>query len=286
MLQWGIRQLSELENQMINVERIVDYINVEVEKTGESIDKTLLPTWPVDPSISFKNVSLTLADHPVLKSINLTITGNQKIGIVGRTGAGKSSLVSSIFRLYNYDGEISIDNINIDSLPLKMLRQCLSAIPQDPFIFTGTLRENLDPYYIYNDEKLWQCLECVGLKDTIKRESDGLLMRVLEKGSNFSAGQKQLICLARAILKENKIIILDEATANVDLNTESLIEKTLNDYCKNSTIVIIAHKLQSIMKTDLVIVMDDGKIIELDKPEQLLKNSNSLLTHLVKEAGL
>lgn len=283
MLQWGIRQLSELENQMINVERIVDYMKIETEK---SIDETLPPTWPVDAFISFKNVSLSLANHTVLKSVDLSIAANQKIGIVGRTGAGKTSLISLIFRLYDYEGVISIDNNDISNLSLKFLRQRLSAIPQDPFLFSGTLRDNLDPFQMYNDEKLWHILECVGLKNTIELESDGLMMRVLEKGLNFSVGQKQLICLARAILKQNKIVILDEATANVDLKTDILIQKTLKDYCKNSTVVIIAHKLQSIMETDLIVVMDNGEIVELGKPEQLLEKPNSLFGQLIKETEL
>lgn len=215
LLQWGIRQSAEVANQLMSVERVLEYTQLEGEPQPV-IPKTPQDNWPQNGKISFKSTGLRYAETEplVLKNLNFTIKPKEKIGIVGRTGAGKSSLISAIFLLADVEGKIEIDDINTKDLELQLLRSKVSIIPQDPVLFSGTLRRNLDPFEEYPDNELWRALEEVELKDiavTNKLES-----RVLDRGSNFSVGQRQLICLARAIIRKNKVLMLDEATANVD----------------------------------------------------------------------
>lgn len=215
LLQWGIRQSAEVTNQLMSVERVLEYTQLPAE-TQPVIPKQPQDSWPQHGKLQFRNVGLRYAEAEplVLKNLNFTIQPKEKIGIVGRTGAGKSSLISAIFLLADIEGSIEIDGTDTKDLVLQHLRSKVSIIPQDPVLFSGTLRRNLDPFEEYSDSVLWRALEEVELKDiaaTNKLES-----RVLDRGSNFSVGQRQLICLARAIIRNNKILMLDEATANVD----------------------------------------------------------------------
>ncbi|XP_044266867.1 ATP-binding cassette subfamily C member 4-like isoform X2 [Tribolium madens] len=284
MFQWGIRQWSEMENQMISVERIKEYINVEREKETKTRDPP--QQWPEHGKIQFKSVSMRYSsnDPYVLKNLNISINPREKVGIVGRTGAGKSSLIAVLFRLVDFEGSLFIDDLDTKELSLFSLRSKISIIPQEPILFSGTVRKNLDPFDQYQDDQIWDVLEKVKLKEFIGNSDLGLHSNLAEGGSNFSAGQKQLICLARALLKDNKILILDEATANVDPYTDELLQKTIRENFENCTVLTIAHRLHTIMDSDKVLVMDDGKAAEFDHPHALLQKKG-VFFDLVMETG-
>ncbi|CAK9798979.1 Probable multidrug resistance-associated protein lethal(2)03659 [Anthophora quadrimaculata] len=298
MIQWGMRQNAEVANQMMAVERVLEYTQIPPEsnlrdrgKFAKKSEKQIaLPAnapknWPTDGMIRFKNVYMRYSedDPPVLKGLNIVIYPGEKIGIVGRTGAGKSSLISALFRLAKIEGIIEIDGIDTGSICLEDLRRHISIIPQDPVLFSGTLRRNLDPFDEFMDKALWEVLDEVELKDAIITAGTGLQSRVLDRGSNYSVGQRQLVCLARAILRNNRILMLDEATANVDPQTDALIQHTIRKKFAKCTVLTIAHRLNTIMDSDKVLVMDKGRMAEYDHPHILLQNSYSQFTSLVKE---
>lgn len=220
MCQWGLLETAEIENQMTSVERVCEYIKAPSEppmESGPGNAPSLF--WPEKGAIHFRDVSMKYSEisRPAISDINLIIKPREKVGIVGRTGAGKSSIIQSLFRLAHNDGHIFIDGLEIHSLGLHDLRSKISIIPQDPVLFSGTLRYNLDPFDTKADEELWDALEGVELKSHVSSQSQGLNFKIFDGGANFSVGQRQLVCLARAVLRNNKILILDEATANIDL---------------------------------------------------------------------
>lgn len=281
MFQWGMRQSTELENQMTSVERVSEYSNVESEPPLESApDKKPKESWPEEGKIEFKNVYMKYdaAEPPVLKNLNFVIYPQEKIGIVGRTGAGKSSLISTLFRLAQLDGVIEIDGVKINDIGLHDLRSKISIIPQEPFLYSGSMRSNLDPFNNYNDDVLWQALEEVELKEM------GLDSHINEGGSNLSVGQRQLVCLARAIVKNNPILVLDEATANVDLRTDELIQKTIRSKFSTCTVLTIAHRLNTVMDSDRILVMDAGRAVEFDAPYVLIERKG-YLNSMINETG-
>ncbi|XP_031561855.1 multidrug resistance-associated protein 4-like [Actinia tenebrosa] len=190
-----------------------------------------------------------------------------------------------LFRLNNPEGLVQIDSLTITDLSLHDLRSAISIIPQDPVLFSGTLRKNLDPFGSYADVDLWNALEEVQLKESIEELPEGLETPLAESGSNFSVGQRQLICLARAILSHNKILVIDEATANVDHNTDSLIQETIRNKFKDCTVLTIAHRLNTIMDSDRVMVLDEGRLVEFDEPHLLLQNPKGVFTQLVEQTG-
>ena len=210
-----------------------------------------------------------------------------KIGIVGRTGAGKSSLTLSLFRLIEpTSGKIIIDNYDVTQIGLQELRSKLTIIPQDPVLFSGTLRTNLDPFDQYTDEQLWMAIEHSHLKDFVKSQDNQLEHEVVEGGENLSVGQRQLICLARALLRKTKILVLDEATAAVDVETDSLIQSTIRKEFEDCTIITIAHRVNTIIDSNRVVVLDQGSIAEFDTPNNLLANNKSIFYSLAKDAKL
>ncbi|KAJ8920723.1 hypothetical protein NQ315_004862 [Exocentrus adspersus] len=282
VLQWGIKQWSEMETQTTAVERVVEYAELQPEKDVNNII-TIDSNWPSAGCVHFENVSLRYSlDNPlVLDSITVRIAAKEKIGIVGRTGAGKSSIVAALFRLVKTKGTILIDGINTKTIPLNVLRSKISIIPQEPILLQGSLRRNLDPFDEYKDDQLWAALKEVGLENAIQELPGGMFSRVYEGGVNFSVGQKQLLCIARALLRNNKILVLDEATSSVDQETDRLIQNLLRRKFNDCTVLTIAHRLRTVMDSDKVIVMDNGSIVEFDHPYNLLQNTNSKLFTLL-----
>ncbi|XP_065369875.1 probable multidrug resistance-associated protein lethal(2)03659 [Calliphora vicina] len=291
MVQWGMRQSAELENTMTSVERVVEYEAIEPEGELDSQpDKKPPQTWPEEGQIKFDNLCLRYNPDPksdyVLKSLNFIIKPCEKVGIVGRTGAGKSSLINALFRLSYNDGAVIIDQRDTNEMGLHDLRSKISIIPQEPVLFSGTMRYNLDPFDEYSDNKLWEALEEVKLKHVVADMSHGLLSKISEGGTNFSVGQRQLVCLARAILRENRILVMDEATANVDPQTDALIQTTIREKFKNCTVLTIAHRLHTVMDSDKVLVMDAGRAVEFGSPYELLTVSKVNIFHsMVKQTG-
>ncbi|KAF0769463.1 multidrug resistance-associated protein 4-like isoform X1, partial [Aphis craccivora] len=283
-IQWGVRQLTILLCQFTSVERVIEYTNLPQEDTLHSNEVKNPPKeWPYSGKIIFKDFNLrySLNAPYVLKDLNIEIRSMEKIGIVGRTGAGKSSFIGALFRLALNEGKIIIDGVDIHELVLKDLRSKLSIIPQEPVLFSGTMRTNLDPFDEYPDHALWNALDEVELKNFVEDLPGGLNSKMSNSGSNFSVGQRQLVCLARAILQNNKILILDEATANVDPLTDKLIQNTIRNKFKNCTVLTIAHRINTIMDSDRVLVMDFGKIVEFDHPKNLLKNADGFFYKMV-----
>ncbi|XP_060681943.1 multidrug resistance-associated protein 4 isoform X2 [Hemiscyllium ocellatum] len=286
MFQWGVRQSAEVENLMTSVERVLDYTELESEAPWES-HKPLPDGWPHHGAIVFKNVNFGYSPdcEPILQDLNLAIKSKEKIGLVGRTGAGKSSLISALFRLAEPEGKIIIDGIVTSELGLHDLRNSMSIIPQDPVLFTGTVRKNLDPFDDHTDEALWNALEEVQLKEVIEELPNKMMTELAEAGSNFSVGQRQLVCLARAVLRKCKILIIDEATANVDPRTDELIQKTIRGKFEQCTVLTIAHRLNTIIDSDRILVLEAGRVAEYAEPCVLLENKDGLFYKMVQHLG-
>ncbi|KAL1501385.1 hypothetical protein ABEB36_006713 [Hypothenemus hampei] len=285
MVQWGLRQSAEVANQLLSVERVLEYKQLPAEEQPK-IPRTPPRDWPENGEIEFVDMGLKYDESGalILKKLNLTIHPNEKVGIVGRTGAGKSSLIAALFRLAKVEGSIKIDSVDTKDILLMELRSKISIIPQDPVLFSGTLRYNLDPFEEYSDDVLYRAIEDVELKDPANI-INRLENRVMDRGANYSVGQRQLICLARAIIRKNKILMLDEATANVDPQTDALIQKTIRKKFAKCTVLTVAHRLNTIMDSDKVLVMDSGTMVEFDHPHKLLQNPNGVFYHMVEEAG-
>ncbi|KAJ8687082.1 hypothetical protein QAD02_022876 [Eretmocerus hayati] len=302
-IQWGIRQAAEAANQLMAVERVLEYSVIPNEpnlrnkdprqkRRKKQADKEVAfleppSSWPAKGQIEFKRVYMRYSENDpyVLQDLSLTIHPSKKVGIVGRTGAGKSSLISALFRLAKVEGVIKIDGIDTGRIAIEDLRKHISIIPQMPVLFSGTLRRNLDPFNEFSDDHLWAVLDEVELKDAVVATGNGLENRVMDHGSNYSVGQRQLICLARAILRNNRVLMLDEATANVDPQTDALIQRTIRTKFASCTVLTVAHRLNTIMDSDKVLVMDKGRLKEYDHPHILLQDENSEFTSLVKETG-
>uniref|UniRef100_A0A3Q2TB68 Cystic fibrosis transmembrane conductance regulator n=1 Tax=Fundulus heteroclitus TaxID=8078 RepID=A0A3Q2TB68_FUNHE len=286
MFQWGVRQSAEVENMMTSVERVVEYNELESEAPWET-QKRPPPDWPSKGLVTFDRVSFSYSDDSpqVLHSLQAMFRPKEKVGIVGRTGAGKSSLISALFRLAEPQGKIYIDGVLTSEIGLHDLRQKMSIIPQDPVLFTGSMRKNLDPFNQHSDEELWNALQEVQLKPVVE-DLPGKLETVLaESGSNFSVGQRQLVCLARAILRRNRILIIDEATANVDPRTDELIQKTIRDKFRECTVLTIAHRLNTIVDSDRILVLDAGQIHAYDEPHILLQDTQGIFYKMVQQTG-
>ncbi|CAF0946034.1 unnamed protein product [Rotaria sordida] len=291
LFQWGVRQSAETENFMTSAERIDEYSHIPSEAGFYKEESEPPVNWPFEGRIQFENYKLRYRPElePVLKGINLEILPRNKIGIIGRTGAGKSSIFQALFRLTDkstIDGKIFIDGIDISKISLNDLRSILNIIPQSPILFSNTLRYNLDPFGHYTDEQLWNALEAVQLKTKIDKLKDKLNIQVAEYGSNFSVGECQLICIARAILKQSKILLIDEATAHVDTKTDQLIQQILHEKFIDQTILTIAHRLNTVMKSDKIVVMNDGIIEQYGTPTELLTQQNQLLADIDNENKL
>ncbi|XP_071056450.1 probable multidrug resistance-associated protein lethal(2)03659 [Onthophagus taurus] len=282
MIQYGMMQVAEVINQFTSVERILHYTTLKKEETDDENDNEKNSEWAKNGNIEFKNTSLKYNSEKVLDNLNFTVNPGEKIGIVGRTGAGKSSIISVLFRLFDIEGKVLIGNEDIERLSLKELRSKITIIPQDPVLFSNTIRFNLDPFGEFQDIDLWNALCDVKLKSSIPN----LDYQIKEGGSNLSTGQRQLVCLARALIRKNKILILDEATANVDIQTDHLIQETIKNNFKSCTILSIAHRLNTIVDSNRVLVMDDGKLVEFDHPYLLLQKKNGYFKRMVEDTGI
>ncbi|XP_077585449.1 ATP-binding cassette sub-family C member 2 [Stigmatopora nigra] len=286
-LNWLVRMTSELETNIVAVERVSEYSVIKNE--ADWVTDTRPPkTWPEAGRLQFENYMVRYRPglDLVLHGISCDIGSTEKIGIVGRTGAGKSSLTNCLFRIIEAaEGRILIDGVDISKIGLHDLRNNLTIIPQDPVLFSGTLRINLDPFERSSDEELWRVLELSHLKDYVSGLKEGLQHEVSEGGENLSVGQRQLLCLARALLRKSRILILDEATAAVDLETDNLIQMTIRKEFTNCTILTIAHRLHSIMDSSRVMVLDAGRIVEFDSPTNLLEKRGHFYA-MAKDAGI
>ncbi|XP_023331666.1 multidrug resistance-associated protein 4 [Eurytemora carolleeae] len=287
MLQWGVRQSAEVENLMTSVERIMEYSRLEQEAPA-TINETKPPeSWPCRGVIEFKDVKLRYAETEpmVLKGIDFKTHSAEKIGIVGRTGAGKSSIITALFRLAEPTGSIYIDGVDVLKIGLKDLRSTISIIPQDPLLFTGSLRRNLDPFNEFSDDMIWKVLKEVHMFEPVSELKHGIETEMSEGGTNFSLGQRQLVCLARASLRHNPVLVLDEATANVDPRTDKFIQEQIRTRFRDCTVLTIAHRLNTIMDSDRILVLGDGKIVEFDTPYNLLCKEDGVLAELAEQTG-
>ncbi|AAS54536.2 AGR047Wp [Eremothecium gossypii ATCC 10895] len=290
-LNWIVRMTVEVETNIVSVERIKEYAELEPEAPQFIANSVPSGDWPKDGEIKFENYSTRYRPglDLILRGINLHIKPHERVGIVGRTGAGKSSLALSLFRIIEAaEGHISIDGVPIDTIGLTDLRKKLSIIPQDSQVFEGTVRDNIDPTKQYTDEQIWKALELSHLADHVKgMGSDGLDTPLTEGGKNLSVGQRQLMCLARALLIPSRILVLDEATAAIDVETDKVIQDTIRSSFNDRTILTIAHRINTIMDSDKIVVLDKGTVAEFDTPENLLKKKEeSIFYTLCKEAGL
>ncbi|XP_033742885.1 LOW QUALITY PROTEIN: multidrug resistance-associated protein 5-like [Pecten maximus] len=284
VMQFVVRILNETEARFTSIERIHEYesgLEIEVDTSSVVPDES----WPREGRLIFSDVLMRYRKDmdPVLRNIHFDIQPKQKVGIVGRTGAGKSSLAAALFRLCDLsEGHIYIDGVDIAHIPRKTLRSRLSTIPQDPVLFTGTIRYNLDPFSKYTDEVIWTALEQVHMKEKIRQFGEQLDFEVEENGENFSVGERQLICLARAILRRNKILLLDEATASIDTSTDALIQQTIRDNFSDCTVLTIAHRLNTVLHCDTILIMEAGEILETGHPQNLLANPHSVFNRMIR----
>ncbi|XP_074870252.1 ATP-binding cassette sub-family C member 3 isoform X2 [Carettochelys insculpta] len=287
-LNWMVRMTSDLETNIVAVERVKEYSETETEAPWIIEDKRPPGDWPTQGEVEFVDYSVRYRKglDLVLEDLNLRVKGGEKIGIVGRTGAGKSSMTLSLFRILEAaNGEIRIDGVRISEIGLHDLRSKITIIPQDPVLFSGTLRINLDPFNKYSEDEIWKALELSHLKRFVSSQPGMLEYECSEGGENLSVGQRQLVCLARALLRKTRILVLDEATAAIDLETDNLIQMTIRTQFDGCTVLTIAHRLNTIMDYTRILVLDKGTIAEFDTPSNLIA-SRGIFYSMAKDAGL
>ncbi|KAG1708710.1 hypothetical protein DVH05_022336 [Phytophthora capsici] len=293
VIQWVMRSVDRVDNATTSVERLLFFREIEREvddgKRIADLVTSQRQLWPSCGTVRFEGLCLRYRPELplVLKGVNMEVAAGEKIGICGRTGAGKSSLMVALFRICDFDsGRVLIDDVDIATINLRELRRSLAIIPQDPVLFSGPLRENLDPFHEYSDERIWHVLKQVHMADSLRRWGAGLDFEVAEGGDNLSVGQRQLICIGRALLKDSKVVVLDEATANVDTATDALIQTTIQETFEAKTVLIIAHRINTIMHCDKIAVMDAGRVAEFDSPSALLAQPQSVFAALAKTSAL
>ena len=285
----GLRTLTFYENSMIGYERCIEYTKCISEAPKKCGTDNKLENWPSLGKIEFINFSVKYRPDTeiVLKNLNFLIQGKEKIGIVGRTGSGKSTITLCLFRILEAtEGKILIDDIDISTIGLDMLRNNLTIIPQDPALMEGSLRYNIDPLEKSDDNEILRVMQKIGFDYIVKRNKDGLNQEIAEGGSNLSVGEKQLICITRAILRKSKIIIMDEATASIDYKTEEIIQKAISELLNDSTFITIAHRIKTILGYDRILTLDNGQIVDYDTPKNLLNDKMSLFYELYSKSNL
>ncbi|XP_070558765.1 ATP-binding cassette sub-family C member 9-like [Ptychodera flava] len=283
-LKWMLRKFAECETSMNALERVEHYTNIQPEEYRGTY--TPSPGWPDKGNIRFEDVSVRYAadQEPVLKDVNVNFRAGEKIGICGRTGSGKSSLTLALFRIIDtFKGRIVIDGIDISRVPLLTLRERLVIIPQDPVLFAGTIRFNLDPQYKKTDDEIWEALAVAQLKGIVSKLDNRLDSDVSEEGDNFSVGQRQLFGLARAFLRNAKIVVMDEATTSIDVKTDAILQSVISTAFTDMTVLTIAHRISTVLDSDSVLVLSEGKAVEFDSPKKLQNQDGSEFGLLVKK---
>uniref|UniRef100_A0A803SLC4 ABC-type glutathione-S-conjugate transporter n=1 Tax=Anolis carolinensis TaxID=28377 RepID=A0A803SLC4_ANOCA len=288
ILNWMVRALAEIDNNIVSVERVRDYSGTPKEAPWTSDNKFFHENWPTEGQIAFRGYSLRYRPglELALKNVNIQIKGKEKVGIAGRTGAGKSSLAMGLLRLVEAaEGEILIDGIDVAQIGLHDLRSKITVIPQDPVLFSGPLRMNFDPLDEHTDEDIWAALELMLLKNFVSDLPGQLAYECSERGGNLSVGQRQLICLTRALLRRGNVVFLDEATAAVDMETDLQIQSAIRSQFRDCTVLTIAHRVSTLMDCDRIIVMESGQVSECDTPQNLIARKGMFYT-MAKESGL
>uniref|UniRef100_A0A8U7PAK7 ABC-type glutathione-S-conjugate transporter n=1 Tax=Corvus moneduloides TaxID=1196302 RepID=A0A8U7PAK7_CORMO len=288
VLNWMVRSWTEIENNIVSVERVREYLRTPKEAPWTLNGKLQGQVWLTEGRIEFKNYSLCYRPglELALRHISVTINGHEKIGITGRTGAGKSTLAVGLLRLVEAaEGAILIDGQDIAQLGLHNLRSKITVVPQDPVLFSGSLRMNLDPLNQYTDADIWTALELTQLKNFVADLPEQLEYKCTDQGENLSTGQKQLVCLARALLRKATILVLDEATAAVDVETDVQIQSMLRTEFRDSTVLTITHRVNTLLDCDRILVLENGRIAEFDTPEHLIAQKG-LFYRLMEESGL
>jgi ATP-binding cassette subfamily C (CFTR/MRP) protein 1 len=325
LMNWTVRSFANLEAAMNASERVLYYsekIPQEAPSTSELLENHvrfnpsdpsssnpsafavaaaggsaihLSSSWPDQGAITFNNLYMRYRKETpvVLKGLNVNILAGEKVGIVGRTGSGKSSLLMSLMRLVepelsgepkDYQPPIQIDGVDCLRIGLKELRSKIGIVPQNPVLFEGTLRSNLDPFDEYSDGEIWNALEGCGMLSTVKELGFGLMAEVTEYGGNWSQGQRQLLCLGRALLRKCTILLLDEATSSLDIETDQEIQKTIRTAFADNTVLTIAHRINTVRDSDKILVMDNGRAAEFSSPKDLLADPSSLFFDIVRHA--
>ena len=273
-----LSSFSNFENTMTKMERSLSYTKIISEKSQSLTSDLELKDWPAKGEILFENFNVKYRNDTemVLKNINFHLKPGEHLGIVGRTGSGKTTISLCLFRIMEaYSGKIYIDGVDISKVGLKKLRESITIIPQDSTLMNGTLRYNIDPIKTHSDKEIIYVMKKIGFDYIINQNKDGLDQNISENGSNLSMGEKQLICITRAILRKSKIIVLDEATASIDYKTEEIVQNALNEILSTSTMISIAHRIKTVMNANKILVLENGEIIEFDTPKNLLNNKNS-----------
>eukprot|EP00977_Amphora_coffeiformis_P028945 scaffold37996_cov191-Amphora_coffeaeformis.AAC.3 len=291
IFQWCIRQSAEVVNHMVSIERVLAFGKLEPEAPWDQPDDTtiLQEGWPQSGAIEYDNLLVRYRPSlpPALRKISFNIPAGARVGVVGRTGSGKSTVVQTLFRLLEAEeGSIRIDGHEISKLGLHTLRTRISVIPQSPTLFSGcSVRENLDLFHLHSDEEITNVLKACHLWDAIQELPLGCDSPVAEGGSNFSVGQRQLLCLARALLARNKILVLDEATASVDRRTDELLQQALSETFSDGTILAVAHRLETVISYDFILVLGHGQVLEFGSPAELLRKEGGSLAIMVSDTG-
>lgn len=279
-----LNAVAETEQELVAVERVQQYLQIEGEENAEG---TINPPfgWPTQGALDFKNVQLSYREHltPALHNISFKTEAFERLAIVGRTGAGKSSILAALLRVAPITkGEIVLDCVNLKTLSLYTLRERIGIIPQEPFLFEGTVRENLDPRSVHYDSEIWHAITNCSAVTYLVQSMGGLDGKLERGGINLSAGQKQLLCLARALLKNSKVICIDEGTSNLDEDSEFAMHQAIRSSFKSSTVIFIAHRLHGLHSMDRIIVVDQGEIKEQGSPRELAENSSSLFYSMLQ----